>query len=146
MNIFFNSQRKNNEWRTCLLQFASHRAVLTKEVEFLYVVRGTGVAKFSMQNSIGPMSSISLANEGCRLESKLFFCTLFKKGPILLAGAFFKQHRLHGLENDPQIHGKGEIFNIIQIIFQLAQSIFLRGAIGIKNLCPAGDTGFDIMP
>ena len=77
MNIFFkipSIKIMSGEYACCN---SPSTGVLNKEVEFLCVIRETGMAKFSMQNLIGRMSSISLANEGCRLISKLFFCVLF---------------------------------------------------------------------
>ena len=42
-----------------------------------------------------------------------------------LPRSLLKQHRLHRLKNNPQVHGNGQILQIIEIILQFAEGVFL---------------------
>ena len=69
--------------------------------------------------------------------------TRHKSGPQgQSAGAFAKQDHFAGLQQDQQVEGEVVMFDVVQVVLEFFDRIFVGSAIGIAQLRPAGDAGF----
>src|SRR5215475_3960763 len=51
-----------------------------------------------------------------------------------------EQHDLHGVEQDQEVEEQRKILDVIEVVLQLLQRIFDRGAVAIPDLRPAGES------
>src|SRR5262249_18152212 len=50
-----------------------------------------------------------------------------------------EQHDLHGVEQDQEVEEQREILDVVEVVLQLLERIFDRGAVAIPDLRPAGE-------
>src|SRR5262249_23154158 len=53
-----------------------------------------------------------------------------------------EQHHLHGVEQDQEVEEQREILDVVEVVLQLLQRVFDRGAVAIPDLRPAGEPRF----
>src|SRR5215510_14227536 len=57
-----------------------------------------------------------------------------------------EQHDLHGVEQDQEVEEQRKILDVVEVVLQLLQRIFNRGAVAIPDLRPAGEPRFHGQP
>src|SRR5579863_4456070 len=67
----------------------------------------------------------------------MIFARLLRR-PGLLSAALTCEYRTNSLQDNRAIEENRHVFQIKQIIFELAISVFDRRAVGILDLCPSG--------
>ena len=60
-----------------------------------------------------------------------------------LAGALAPEDGVRGLQQHQYIKKKAVVLDVVQIVLQLFIGILIRGAVGVADLCPAGDARID---
>src|SRR5215470_18385976 len=51
-----------------------------------------------------------------------------------------EQHDLHGVEQDQEVEEQREVLDVVEVVLQLLERIFDRGAVAILDLRPAGES------
>jgi len=61
---------------------------------------------------------------------------------LLLPGAAPEEHDLHRVEGDQEIHKQRHVLDVVEVVLEFFQGIFLCGSVRILDLGPAGNPGF----
>src|SRR6185437_11869189 len=59
----------------------------------------------------------------------------------ILLSATLQQHHLQGMKNDEEIESGSNVFDVVEIVFQLHKCIAIGIAVLVVNLRPTGDSG-----
>src|SRR5690606_4891208 len=63
-----------------------------------------------------------------------------------VSAAFAEEHHVDGFQDDGGIEHEREVPDVVEVVFEFSQRVLDARAVGIVDLGPAGDAGFDQVP